>query len=78
MLENLEAVEKRYEELNRLMSDPDIITRQSEFKKYALEHSELSPIVREFRDLKRINHEIEENEHILKEENDSEHFSNSR
>jgi len=72
MLENLEAVEKRYDELNGLMSDPRIIAQQTEFQKYAREHSELAPIIREYRELKRINRETEENERVVKEETDSE------
>ena len=30
MFEKLEAVEKRYEELTKLIADPEVISRQSE------------------------------------------------
>ena len=37
MLEKLEEVEKRYEELNQLISDPSVIADQNAFKKYMKE-----------------------------------------
>ncbi|MFQ5717266.1 MAG: PCRF domain-containing protein, partial [Nitrospinales bacterium] len=72
MLKKLETVEKRYIELNRLLSDPKIIAQQSEFQKYARERSKLAAIVHEYEALKKILREIETNEQILKEESDPE------
>ncbi len=72
MFDKLDAVEKRYEQLNDLMSDPQIIARQNEFQQYAREHSELSPVVTEFREIKKIDREIEENNCLLSEESDTE------
>ena len=37
MLDKLEAVEARYEELNKLISDPEVISDQNAFKKYMKE-----------------------------------------
>ena len=34
MFQKLEAVEKRYEELNKLISDPEVISRQNEWKNF--------------------------------------------
>jgi protein subunit release factor A len=45
MLKKLDSIEKRYDQLNGLLSDPQIIAQQSEYKKYAREQSELAPIV---------------------------------
>lgn len=72
MFDKLDAVEKRYEQLNRLMSDPQIIARQMEFQQYAREHSELSSLIVEFREIKRLGREIEENNRLLNEEEDFE------
>tara|TARA_B100000686_G_C16805020_1_gene989295 strand:- start:10013 stop:11080 length:1068 start_codon:yes stop_codon:yes gene_type:complete len=72
MFDKLKIFEKRYEELNRLMSDPNVINRQNEFKNYAREHSELSPIVTEYRFFKKTEREIEENNRIAREEADEE------
>ena len=35
MFDKLKMVEKRYNDLNDLLSDPKIIAQQSEFQKYA-------------------------------------------
>ena len=50
MYDKLKAVEKRYNDLNELLSDPKVIAQQSEFQKYAKEQSELTPIVNKFQD----------------------------
>ena len=34
MFQKLEAVEKRYNELTQLISDPEVISRTSEWQKY--------------------------------------------
>lgn len=72
MLKRLETIEKRYIELNRLLSDPKIIAQQSEFQKYARERSKLAALVHEYEAVKKIIREIETNEQILKEESDPE------
>jgi peptide chain release factor 1 len=72
MFDKLKTVEKRYDDLNELLSDPKIIAQQSEFQKYAKEQSDLTPIVNRFKDLKNFVQEIEDSKKILKEENDPE------
>ncbi len=72
MFEQLEEIEKRYEELNNLLSDPKIIARQQEFKKYAREQSEIAPVVNEYRGWKKTVKELEENQKILEDEKDEE------
>ena len=39
MIQKLEDVEKRYEELNKKISDPEVIAKQSEWQKYMKEHA---------------------------------------
>ena len=70
MFNKLKSVEKRYNDLNELLSDPKIIAQQSEFKTYAREQSELAPIVNRFQALQKINRQLEENKKILNEEKD--------
>ncbi|VAX29256.1 Peptide chain release factor 1 [hydrothermal vent metagenome] len=72
MIEKLEAIEQRYHKLNELLSDPNIIAQQSEYQKFAREHSELSPIVAAIKELKTIARQLKENETILAEEKDAE------
>ena len=70
MFEHLEEIEKRYEKLNTLMSDPKVFGNPAEYQKLAREQSELSAIVRSFRDWKKASRELEENQKILEEESD--------
>ena len=72
MFDKLKSVEKRYNDLNQLLSDPKIISQQSEFQKYAREQSELAPIVNRFQNLQKINRQLEESKSILNEEKDAE------
>lgn len=61
----LELVEKRFKDLNELMSRPEVVSNQREFQRYAQEHSEIFEIVDVFYRHKRILKEIEENKEIL-------------
>ena len=49
MFEKLEAVEKRYEELTKLIADPKVIENQSEWQKLIKEHASIEDIVIKFR-----------------------------
>ncbi len=70
MFDKLKNIEKRYHELNKLLSDPKVIAQPSEFQKFAREHAELAGIVQEFRELDKTRRQIEENEALLAEEKD--------
>ena len=54
MLEKLEEVENRYNELNGLISDPEIISDQNAFKRYMKEQSSLTDIVEKYREYKNV------------------------
>ena len=64
MFGKLEEVEKRYNYLNKQMSDPKVIARHQEFQQYAREQSELAQVVGEFRAYKKIQRELEDNQNI--------------
>ena len=65
MFQKLEAVEKRYEELNKLISDPEVISRQNEWKELMKEHSDLVDIVEKYREYKKVNEALEEAKEML-------------
>lgn len=46
MLERLEHVRRRYEELTRLLSDPEVLQNQDRRRDISKEHSDLTPLVR--------------------------------
>ena len=40
MFDKLEAVEQRYEEVTKMISDPEVISNQSEWQKLMKEHAQ--------------------------------------
>ena len=46
MLDRLEKVRERYEELTRLLSDPEILANSDRFRELSKEHSDLTPLVK--------------------------------
>ena len=65
MFQKLEGVEARYEELNKLISDPQIISNQSEWKKLMKEHSSLEDVVQKYREYKQTQKEYEEAKEMM-------------
>lgn len=72
MFKKLEELEKRYEELNKDLSDPKIIANQSKFQECAKLHSDISKAVLKYKEYKGIIKEIEENSKLFLEEKDVE------
>lgn len=65
MLERLEGIENRYEELQMLLSDPTIISDQEKYQKFAKEMSGLTEIVEKFRESRQLRKGIEETRQLL-------------
>ena len=65
MFDKLEEVEKRYEELNKLISDPGVIADQNSFKKYMKEQSMLTDVVEKFREYKKVKNAMDEAEELM-------------
>ena len=65
MFDKLENVEKRYEELNIKISDPEVISNQSEWKKLMKEHADIEDIVEKYREYKKTEKSIEELKEML-------------
>lgn len=53
MIDRLEAIENRYEELNMRLADPSVMNDQEQYLKLMKEHSELTEIVEKFREHKK-------------------------
>ena len=69
MFQKLEGVEARYEELNKLISDPQIISNQNEWKKLMKEHSSIEDVVLKYREYKQAQKDFEDAKEMM---NDSE------
>lgn len=67
MFNKLEEVEKRYIDLTSQISDPEVISRQSEWQKLMKEHSELTPIVEKYREYRKVRSGIEETKAMLED-----------
>lgn len=65
MFQKLEDVEKRYEDLTKKISDPEVIAQNKEWQKMMKEHSELTPIVEKYREYKKVEQSIKDNEEML-------------
>lgn len=65
MLEKLEQVEERYEELTRLMADPEIAQDHKRIAEYAKERSDLEDVVTLYRDYKNTSEELEDTRTLL-------------
>ena len=65
MFQRLEAVEKRYEELNKLISDPEIISKQNEWKNYMKEHSDIEDIVLKYREYKKVEKQMNDAKELM-------------
>lgn len=59
MFEKLEKVLKKYQELERRLSDPALLKDQSSFQKIAREHKELGQVVEAYGEWRRLKREIE-------------------
>ncbi|TFG93003.1 MAG: peptide chain release factor 1 [Syntrophobacterales bacterium] len=67
MLIKLREIETRYEDLEVLLSDPEIIANYSVYQKYAKEHAGIADIVRTYREYRHMKSQIEDNKDLLRE-----------
>lgn len=67
MTEKLAEAEKRYNEINEKLTDPEIVGDQEQYKKLMREYKSLTPLVEKFRDYKKAESEFEEAKAMLDE-----------
>ncbi len=67
MFEKLEAVEKRYEELTKEISDPNLIADQANWQKAMKEHASIEEVVLKFREYKKIKQAMDEAEELMQD-----------
>jgi len=65
MFEKLKGVEKRFSEIEKLLSDPDIINNREAYQKYVREHAELSKVVTVFRTYNQVLQDLDESTELL-------------
>jgi peptide chain release factor 1 len=67
MFDKLEAVEKRYQDLETSLADPDVIGRRAEFQKLSKERADIVELVETFREFKKVVSELDANKPLLEE-----------
>lgn len=72
MLEKLDQIEKRYEELGQQLADPEISANYQRVASISQEQAEIRDIVEAYRHYKRIRHEQEETQEMMAMEDDAE------
>jgi peptide chain release factor 1 len=78
MLERLDAIEEKYEELTRQLSDRELLADQSKYTKIAKQHRDLEEIVAKCREFKALDRGIRETKELLDAEQDEEMVSLAR
>src|SRR5882724_5013899 len=72
MFERLDQIESRYEELTSALASPEVIGDSSKYQKTAKAHSEISAIVKKYREYKDLTKGITESKTMLADEKDAE------
>ena len=65
MLDRLSSVEERYEELNRLLSDPVVVADYTKVQQYAKEQAAMREVVELARNFRKLQKEISEQIKIM-------------
>lgn len=70
MFSKLDGVEKRYEEISALLSNPDVIRDQQRFKGLSKERAELTELVETYREYKKTIKDIDDARDLIEKESD--------
>ncbi|CAG9606691.1 peptide chain release factor 1 [Pseudoneobacillus rhizosphaerae] len=72
MFDRLQSVEDRYERLNELLSDPEIINNNNKLREYSKEQSDISDTVQAYREYKETKEQLKDAKVMLDEKLDPE------
>ncbi|NEU30419.1 peptide chain release factor 1 [bacterium LRH843] len=75
MLERLQALEDRYDRLNELLSDPDVINDATKLREYSKEQSDLEDTVMAYREYKEVSSQYDDARAMLDEKLDDEMYA---
>ncbi|ADL52757.1 peptide chain release factor 1 [Clostridium cellulovorans] len=67
MLERLNFIENKYDELSIKISDPSIMSNQKEWQKLCKEHSDLGIVVNKYKEYKKTIEDIEDNKEMIQD-----------
>jgi len=72
VLDKVKLIEDRYEELNRMMADPEVVTDHTKVTEYAQEQAEIADLVQIFRRYKALEQELVDTRALIEMEDDPE------
>ncbi len=72
MFEKLESVVDKYDELTKLVANPDVIANQSVWQKHMKELGEIEPVVEKYKEYKQAKEDLDFARQMLEEETDEE------
>jgi peptide chain release factor 1 len=75
VLDRLQSVEDRYDRLNELLSDPDVINDSKKLREYSKEQSDLEETVQVYREYKEVNEQHQDAKAMLEENLDDEMYA---
>ena len=67
MFDQLDIVEERYEQLNELLSDPEVVNDSNKLRAYSKEQADLQKTVDVYREYKQVNEDLSELELMLQD-----------
>ncbi len=68
LLEKLDSLAERYDEVGHLLSDPEVIGEQNRFRTLSIEYAELEPVVKVYQRFAQLSGDIESARHMLKDD----------
>ncbi|WP_026691603.1 peptide chain release factor 1 [Alteribacter aurantiacus] len=74
MFERLQAVEERYERLNELLMDPDVISDTNKLREYSKEQSDIEDTVQTYREYKEVKSQYDDAREMLNDSLDDEMY----
>ena len=72
LIDKLSQIEERYEELERLLADPEVATDYNRVREYAQERAEIAELVEVSREFRSVTRELDETRSMLDDELDDE------
>ena len=72
MFDRLQAVEDRYDKLNELLSDPEVINDTKKLREYSKEQSDIQETVAAYREYKEVREQLKDAKEMLEEKLDAE------
>ena len=70
MLEKLESIEKRFEQINLEITDPKVMENHEKYTELLKEHSSLEPIIKAFEEYKDVTNQLASNKEMLSDLDD--------